>query len=65
MATQGVRLRLTSAGYRIDELASTDGLYITWEGLYTTKQAAADKVELVRPDIDRERLLQDVVRQEN
>lgn len=61
----GCRIRLTSAGYRIDELVNRDkGWFITWEGLYSTREGAAAEVKRVRPDIDQDLLLASVLRQE-
>jgi len=31
-------------GYRIEEIVTKDGLYITWDGLYATKESAEQQL---------------------
>ena len=63
-----VRLRLTHYGYKIDEIVTQGGAYITWGGTYSQKENAIREIRKIRKDFSEEDLktiLMDAIRQED
>lgn len=64
---QRIRLRLTYAGYRIDEIVTPEGQYITWPGLYEKNTGALSDIflKLGLSNEELEQIAKNIVRQED